>query len=131
MLSDRIKELAGASRNAIISTVHPNGTVQSHMMWVHHDGENLLMNTERERAKFRNIERDPRVTVLLTDDNNPYAFIEVRGTVIETIGGDAGQQGIEDMAHKYTGAAYANPITSERMQLVIRPDKTFSFPPGS
>lgn len=131
MLSDRVKVLAGASRNAVINTVHPNGTVQSHMMWVHHDGDNLLMNTERDRAKFRNIERDPRVTVLLTDEHNPYAFTEVRGTVIETIGGAAGRQGIEDLSLKYTGEPYTNPIKSDRMQLIIRPDKVYSYPAGS
>jgi PPOX class probable F420-dependent enzyme len=131
MLNDRVKELAGASRNAVINTVHPNGTIQSHLMWVHHDGENLLMNTERERAKFRNIERDPRVTVLLTDENDQYAFTEVRGTVVETIGGDVGRQGIEDLSQKYTGTPYTNHVKSERVQLVIRPDKVYSYPASS
>ena len=125
MLSNRIQELAGAPHVAVLSTVRADGTVQSHLMWVHHDGEHIIMNTEIHRPKFKNIERDPRVTVVLMDQQDSYSFVEVRGTVVETIRGPAAAQSIEDLSHKYTGHPYASEIQSERVILKIRVDKSY------
>ena len=125
MLSERIQGLAGAAHVAVLSTVRLDGTVQSHLMWVHHDGEHIIMNTEVHRPKFKNIERDPRVTVVLMDQENQYSFVEVRGTVIETVRGPAAAQSIDDLSHKYRGAAYSSQIQSERVILKIQVDKTY------
>ena len=110
---------------AVLSTVRADGTVQSHLMWVHHDGEYIIMNTEVHRPKFKNIERDPRVTVVLMDKENPYSFVEVRGTVVKQVRGPEAVQSIEDLSHKYTGAPYSSKIQSERVILKIQVDKTY------
>jgi PPOX class probable F420-dependent enzyme len=125
MLSERIQELAGAAHVAVLSTVRLDGTVQSHLMWVHHDGEFIIMNTEIHRPKFKNIERDPRVTVVLMDKEDPYSFVEVRGTVVETVPGPVARQNIEDLSHKYMGRPYSSQIQSERVILKIQVDKTY------
>jgi PPOX class probable F420-dependent enzyme len=125
MLSDRIQELAGAAHVAVLSTVRLDGTVQSHLMWVHHDGEHIIMNTEVHRPKFKNIERDSRVTVVLMDQQDSYSFVEVRGTVVETIRGPDAAQSIEELSYKYTGHAYSSKVQSERVILKIRVDKSY------
>ena len=127
MLDQRIQELAGSSHVAVISTVRVDGTVQSHLMWVHHDGEYIIMNTEVHRPKFKNIDRDPRVTVLLMDKENPYSFVEVQGSVIEQVRGPEAVQSIEYLSRKYTGAPYSTKIQSERVILKIRVDKSYHF----
>lgn len=125
MLDQRIQELAGSSHVAVISTVRVDGTVQSHLMWVHYDGEYIIMNTEVHRSKFKNIDRDPRVTVLLMDKENPYSFVEVQGSVVEQVRGPEAVQNIEYLSHKYTGAPYSKKIQSERVILKIRVDKSY------
>jgi general stress protein 26 len=56
-------------------------------MWVDADGEQMLVNTEVHRQKVRNVERDPRVTLMIWDKEDPYRFVEVRREVVEKVGG--------------------------------------------
>ena len=48
-------------------------------MWVDADDDHVLINTEVHRAKFKAVERDPRVTVMIWERENPYSYVEVRG----------------------------------------------------
>ena len=83
------------------------------------------MNTEVHRRKYRNVAADPRVTILLPDNENPYIFSEVRGRVTEEIRGPRAHEHIEELAMKYMGTAYPAPIQSERVILVISPDRVY------
>ena len=49
--------------------------------------EHLLINTEVHRQKFKNVERDPRVTLTIWDGEDPYRFVEVRGKSLVSRGG--------------------------------------------
>jgi PPOX class probable F420-dependent enzyme len=101
----------------------PDGQPQTQLMWVHADDDHLLINTEIGRQKYRNVERDPRVTLTVFDAENPYRYIEARGSVVETVGGDAARSNIDELSQKYTGGPYANPIGTERVILRIAVDK--------
>ncbi len=90
-----------------------------------HRRHSLLINTEVHRRKYRNVEADPRVTVLLPDIENPYIFSEVRGRVTEEIRGPRALGHIEELAMKYMGTAYPAPITSERVILIITPERVY------
>ena len=124
-LSDTAIERARAKTFAVLSTLLPGGQPQNHVMWVDTDGTNLLMNTEVHRGKYRNVAADPRVTILLPDNENPYIFSEVRGRVTEEIRGPRAHEHIEELAMKYMGTAYPAPILSERVILVISPDRVY------
>ena len=65
----------------------PDGQPQALLTWIDTDGEYVLVNTEPQRQKARNVARDPRITVLIRGDGN-YDWAEVRGHVVETIGGE-------------------------------------------
>ena len=92
-------------------------------MWVHADDDHVIINTETGRQKFANITVDPRVTVTVFDATNPYRYVEARGRVAETVTGDEARAGIDELAQKFTGADYANPIGTERVILRIAVDK--------
>ena len=84
----------------------------------------MLINTEVHRQKFKNAERDPRVTVTVIDAENPYRYVEARGRVVGTVGGQAARDDIDALARKYMGVDdYPNPIQSERVILRIAVDK--------
>lgn len=122
-LDPDLHQLAAAKNFAAMSTLMPDGQPQTQLMWVHADEQHLIINTEIGRQKFRNVERDPRVTVTVFDSENPYRYIEARGRVVETVGGDAARANIDDLSQKYTGGPYANPISTERVVLRIAVDK--------
>jgi PPOX class probable F420-dependent enzyme len=117
-----LKALATAKNFAALTTFLPNGTAQTQMMWVHADDEHVWINTETGRQKFRNVQRDPRVTVCVFDAANPYRYVEARGRAVETVAGDEGRADIDTLSHKYTGGDYANPIVTERVTVKIAVD---------
>lgn len=126
MLDDTVKSFARAKNFAALSTLMPDGRPQTHIMWVDASDDEILINTEVERQKFKNIERDPRVTVTIIDAANPYHYVEVRGRVTATVRGDEARAQLERLSEKYTGGPYANPIGSDRVIVKITPERQFS-----
>jgi len=93
-------------------------------VWVGYDADagRLLVNTERHRKKAKNVERDPRVAASMTDPDNPYRYVSVRGEV-EDITSEGAREHIDELAYRYMGEEeYPNPIESERIILRVRPD---------
>lgn len=119
-LDPSLHQMATSKHFAALTTLMPDGQPQTQLMWVHADDDHLLINTEVGRQKFRNVERDPRVTVTVFDAENPYRYIEARGRVVEKVTGDAARDQIDELSQKYTGGPYANPIGTERVILRIQ-----------
>jgi PPOX class probable F420-dependent enzyme len=92
-------------------------------LWVDADDEHLLLNTEVHRQKFRNISRDPRITIAIWDPGQPYKYVEVRGEVIETITGPEARSHIDQLSQRYMGRDYPGQIESERVILKVAPTK--------
>lgn len=118
-----LRSYAEAKNFAAFTTLMPDGHPQTQMVWVGVDGDHLVVNTEVDRQKFRNVEADPRVTVMIFDAENPYRYIEARGRVVDTITGEAARSNIDELAQKYTDAPYANPIGSDRVIIAIAVDR--------
>ena len=120
-LHPMVLELARGQNFAALTTLLPGGHPQTQVMWVDADGEHLLVNTEVHRQKFRNVERDPRVTLMIWDRKDLFRFVEVRGEVVEKVGGLEARNHIDELSHKYRGGLYQTPIRSERVVLRIAP----------
>ena len=121
MLEPEIRDLARDKNFASLSLRLPNGQIANHVMWVDADDEHVLINTEVHRVKFKAVEANPNVTVVVWAEN-PYHYAEVRGRVVETVRGTAAREHIDALSRKYTGGDYGNQITSERVILKIAPD---------
>jgi len=120
MLDPAIRRLATEGRNtAAVTTLLPDGTPMTHPMWVDADDDHLLLNTEIHRRKFKNITRDPRITVTVWDAEQPDRYAELRGRVVATVRGPEARDHIDQLSQKYYGHDYANPITSERVILKV------------
>jgi len=118
-----VLELARGQNFAALTTLLPGGHPQTQVMWIDADEQHLLINTEAHRQKFKNVERDPRVTVTIWDKEDPYRFVEVRGEVVEKVKGQEARKHIDELSHKYHGRAYQTPIQSERVVLRISPSR--------
>jgi PPOX class probable F420-dependent enzyme len=120
MLDETIRRLATEGKNiAAVTTLMSDGTPQTTPLWVDADDEHILLNTEVHRQKFRNISRDPRVTVTIWDAKNPFVYGELRGEVVDTVTGPEARDHIDHLSQKYVGNDYANPIQSERVILKV------------
>ncbi|SRR6266487_604803 len=64
-----------------LSTRMPDGSAQTHPVWCSLDGNDVLVNTTRQRRKGRNLAADPRATVLAVDPDDSSRWIEIRGDV--------------------------------------------------
>jgi PPOX class probable F420-dependent enzyme len=116
--------LAKGKNLATVVTLMPSGQPQALLTWIDTDGDTLLVNTEPQRQRSKNVARDPRVTVLIHSADNPFDWSEVRGHVTETVTGDQARRHIDELARKYTGADYANPVGPHgRVILKVAPDK--------
>jgi PPOX class probable F420-dependent enzyme len=122
-LDQRVRELAAGANFAAFTTLTPSGWPMTHVVWVDCDEEHVLINTEVHRAKFKNIQRDPRVAVTIIDGDDPYRFAEVRGRVVNTVGGERARRHIDELSQKYHGHPYSNRIQSERVILEIKPER--------
>lgn len=123
MIEDFVKGLAQGANFGTITTLQRDGAPATHVMWVDCDDEHVLLNTELGRAKLRNIERDPRVSVVVWDAEDPLHYVEVRGRVVETVAGADARAHNDKLSYKYEGKAYDSPIKTDRVILKIAPDR--------
>ena len=94
------------------------------MIGVHTDGEHLILNTEAHRQKYLNVEREPRITVIIRDEENPYRCAKVRGEFVEKVRGQEARDHIDELSQKYHGEDYPpDAIVSERVMLWIVPSR--------
>jgi PPOX class probable F420-dependent enzyme len=119
-----VVRLAKAPTLATVVTLMPDGQPQAQLTWIDTDGVNLLVNTEPERQRSKNIRRDPRVTVLLHSSDDPWDWAEVRGSVVATTHGQQARDHVDELSRRYIGRDYANPIGPEgRVIYIIQPEK--------
>jgi PPOX class probable F420-dependent enzyme len=118
------RELASGPNYAAISSLLPSGRIQTQYIWVGTDGRRLYVNTEPHRQKFKDLERDPRVTLAIRDEQDPYRYAEVRGRVVGTERGQAARDQIDELSQKYDGKPYPpDQIKTERVIVWIEPER--------
>jgi PPOX class probable F420-dependent enzyme len=85
---------------AHLSTLMPDGSPQTSPVWIEHKDGKLYVNSAKGRLKDTNIERDPRVAVSVSDPDNPYRCLMIRGKVVQ-ITTDGADDHIDSLAKKY------------------------------
>jgi PPOX class probable F420-dependent enzyme len=100
-LTQAARTLADRPVIATVATVDAEGRPQLTPVWIDRDGDDLVFNTAKGRAKQANLDRDPHVAVAVVDPDDAYNVLVVRGTVERSEeGADAH---IDALAHKYLG----------------------------
>ena len=118
------EELASGPNFASVATVLPSGLVQNQILWCGIKDGRLVVNTETHRKRYENLQKDPRITVLIRDEKDPYRYAEVRGEVTEFTTGREARDHIDEVAQKYVGHDYwPEAIKSERVILWVTPQR--------
>ena len=121
-LSAKARALLGKPALAHLATLMKDGSPQVSPVWVDTDGNRVLVNTAEGRIKSRNVRRDPRVALSLTDPENQYATLLIRGRVAE-IRAHGAREHIDQLSQKYVKRAYAHRPGEVRLVLVIEPER--------
>jgi PPOX class probable F420-dependent enzyme len=100
-LSESAIALIDGRNYAVLATVNADGSPQTSVMWVGRDGDDLLFSTVEGRLKYRNMLRDPRVSVTVIESADPDNYVELRGRASMTP--DAGRQVDTQLSWKYDG----------------------------
>lgn len=117
------QELLENPNYAVVSTLNNDGSIHNTIVWISaEDGERVAVNSAVGRLWPTNLQRDPRVNVLVEEKGNPYHFIEIRGRA--AVSDDDPDKHIDALAKKYTGQdEYPYRQTGEqRIKFVIEPD---------
>ncbi|MFD0199832.1 MULTISPECIES: PPOX class F420-dependent oxidoreductase [Saccharothrix] len=121
-LSESTRALVDGRNYSVLATLNPDGSPQTSVVWVTRDGDDLLFSTLRDRAKERNLRRDPRASVSVWSTADPEVYAEVRGTV--TIVEDTDRALVKALSHKYTGEDFpADAPGKVRVVLRLTPTK--------
>jgi len=107
---------------AHLATVRPDGAPQTQVMWFEWDGEFLRMTHTKTRQKYRNLQQEPRVALSIAEPDNPYRFLEIRGSVEKIEDDDAEASFYRSLQQRY-GMDYPIPDAAVRVIVTIRPEK--------
>ena len=110
-------------------TLMKDGSPQVTPVWVDHDGTHVLINTAEGRQKPRNLHRDPRVAVCVVDSSHGQRYVQIRGRVVEMVGGEEAWRHIDKLSQKYGGRSYPRREGAERILVKIEP-RHVSYRPG-
>jgi PPOX class probable F420-dependent enzyme len=104
-LPDELLSLLRGRSTCYVATTMPDGSPQLTQTWVDTDGEHVVINTVEGHQKTRNVERDPRVAVTVSDPADPSRYYAVRGRVVD-VSTEGGADHIEALSQRYVGAPY-------------------------
>ncbi|CAN5481107.1 PPOX class F420-dependent oxidoreductase [soil metagenome] len=127
-LPDGARSILDGVNFAHIATVQEDGSPQVTPVWIDRDGDVVVFNTAKGRAKHRNLLRDPRIAISVHDQDNPYVYVQVQGTV--EIVDDPDMVDINRISNKYIGTDYpfAQP-DEQRVTVRLAPQAVDYHPP--
>jgi PPOX class probable F420-dependent enzyme len=139
ILTEPIVKFFRGKNFGFLGTVNKDGSPQVTPTWIdiiekeeNEDGseEIILINTAMDRLKQKNVSRDPRVSISMVDEDNPYSMVTIKGRVVEqtTEGAD---EHIDKLAKRYLNADRypAHSPSVKRIILKVKPEKIFYLPP--
>ena len=101
-IPDGFKDLLEKKAFAHLGTTMKDGSPQVTPVWFDYDGTHIRVNSAKGRWKDKNMRQRPRVALSISDPDNPYRYMQVRGAVVQVTetGADAH---IDSLAKKYLG----------------------------
>lgn len=115
-LTDDIRPLFQAPVFVVMTTINPDGQPQSSVVWAKVEGDQVIISTIRGRRKCLNMERDPRITLIAYDPEDPYIYVELRGTA--TLDEAGGRDLIEELSLAYDDKPF--PPRPAEVRVVVR-----------
>lgn len=122
-LPEIARKLLEEKNFAFLATLNKDGSPQVTPTWVDTDGKNVLINVATYRHKFKNVSRDPRVSVAVVDSKDPYKGVIISGKVASIEEGKEAEDHDDRLGIKYTGRKHNRKPNTQRAILKIEPSK--------
>ena len=120
VLPDTNRDLLDKTAIAHLATARPDGQLQSNPVWYEWDGERLMMSTTKARRKYKNLVAEPHTAVSITDPDDQYRYLQVRGQV-EHVEDDPTGAFYQTLQQRYRGYTSEVKDRDVRVILTIRP----------
>ena len=118
------REILDKESFAHMATLNADGSPQVTPVWISTENGNVAINTAEGRLKPDNLRRDPRVSISVTDPEDAYKPVLIRGRATE-ITHEGADERIDELAKKYLGEdeyPFRQP-GEERVKIVIEPER--------
>jgi PPOX class probable F420-dependent enzyme len=109
-----------------LGTIRPDDTVQVSPMWFLYEGDVIRFTHTTKRAKYRNLQHNPSMSLAVMDPADQTSYLEVRGKLI------AIEPDPEGAFYVVLGKRYGNPDqkpprdSADRVILVMSVERTAS-----
>ncbi|MGZ4287668.1 MAG: TIGR03618 family F420-dependent PPOX class oxidoreductase [Solirubrobacteraceae bacterium] len=100
-----VREHLEAPNYVHLSTLRADGSPRNWVVWVGLEGERILVCTSDAIWKAKDMRRDPRVALSVTDVHNPYRMAAIQGRVVE-VRRDEECRYMDPISRKYTGEPF-------------------------
>jgi PPOX class probable F420-dependent enzyme len=110
---------------AYLATVNPDGSPQVTPVWFDMSGEHLRVNTARGRIKDRNMQMNAAVALSISDPDDPYRHLSLRGRIVH-ITEEGAEEHIHALSMKYDGKRFSIPAGQKRVIYEIEPVSIFT-----
>lgn len=84
----RLAEFLEPSRIVMVATIGRDGVPQVTPNWYFFDGDRVAISTTKDRMKYRNLSRDPRMTVCIASEPMAQDYVTMSGPVEISDGGE-------------------------------------------
>ena len=127
MFNAAARELLDSDAIAQLITINSDGSPQVSGVWIGLDGDELVIASLPKRIKVRNVERDPRVALVVQsptkNESGLVEYLVVHGTARVTEGGAPDL--LQHLAHTYLGpdAVFPAPGSPDGYIFHITPEK--------
>jgi PPOX class probable F420-dependent enzyme len=122
-LTEEQLDLFRATNFAAVVTLGADGSPQTSIVWVDEEDGRPVFNTTNKRAKGQNLRRDPRVSILVWDKENPYRYVEVEG--VAELEDDVETRNMHAMSRKYIGKDWHTPV--DRLIVRVTPRRIHDY----
>src|SRR5215469_7761775 len=115
---------------AVLGTLGASGRPQLSGVWFLAEDDTIRISLNTTRQKVKNLQAEPKVSVLIFDEKSPYRYVEVRGDA--EITPDPDYAFADKIGAKYGGADLRerdNPGET-RVVVTVRPSRVVVWPAG-
>lgn len=123
-MPDDVRALFEGANYAHVATLMPDGAPHSVPLWVGVEDDRIAFLTAPASRKARNLERDPRVSISITDVDQPTTMAQIRGRVTRRLDGEPAWEVIDRISHKYIGQPY--PLRTDRVVLLVEAERAWA-----
>jgi len=100
-LSNVVRRFLGANRFATVATIDPDGSPRQAVLWYRLEGDEIVLNSAVGRRWPSNLQRDPRISVSVTDEADGYRWVGLTGAARVVADQATAQADIAEMARRY------------------------------